>query len=147
MGTTLVTLCVHPDEVILGHVGDSRIYRLRDGELKQMTKDNTLATQMIDQGFLEKEDTAYYSYKNVITKAIGNGSELSPTVNSDLGQEGDIFLLCSDGLTDMLTREEIQRVLAGDRSIEELAKELVDHAKQNGGFDNITVLLVKLGES
>ncbi|MCB1149121.1 MAG: serine/threonine-protein phosphatase, partial [Chlamydiia bacterium] len=144
MGTTLVCMLLHPEGVVLAHVGDSRAYRLQNGVLEQMTSDDTLAHQLIDQGHLDPEDEAFFAYKNVITKAIGNGEQLKPHVALIEPHDGDIFLLCTDGLTDMLSHGQIEMILNSGHSPDELAADLVATAKSLGGHDNVTALVVHL---
>jgi protein phosphatase len=148
MGTTLCCLYVHTKEVIYAHVGDSRIYRLREKKLCQLTCDHSLveewrATPALASyaAALSADDIA--PLKRVITRAIGVRSRVAPSISSSDLRPGDLFLLCSDGLTDCLSVIQLQDILNADVSLEEKARLLVQSAKDNGGFDNITVVLVK----
>jgi PPM family protein phosphatase len=145
MGTTLCCTFFHPTGLICGHVGDSRIYLFRNHQLSQLTRDHSLLQELIDLGQLNKQQAGEFLYKNIITKAIGTEIEVDPTVKQfDLEPE-DMILLCTDGLTDMLKDEEIADIL--DHTPEEdIVKQLVGQAKQKGGYDNITVILVKVRE-
>ena len=143
MGTTLCCLLVHPKGLVYSHVGDSRIYRLRDGKLKQLTKDHSLLRELLELGQLNEQQADEFAYKNIITKAIGTEPCIEPVAEVDTIQDGDVLLICTDGLTDLLSREEIEQVLkktpARDR-----ADRLIQIAKQRGGHDNITVAIVKI---
>lgn len=144
MGTTLCCLQVHPEGVVYGHVGDSRIYRLRDHRLLLLTKDHSLMHELIDLGQLEHEESVQFGHRNVITKAIGSDLEVEPTVDVIDFKKGDLFLLCSDGLTDMLPEGEILLHLNQKAPLSEIAENLVEAANHAGGHDNITVVLVKI---
>ena len=143
MGTTLCSLYFHAQGLISCHVGDSRIYRHRNGILEQLTNDHSLVREMIDSGRLS-EGMLNGSMKGIITKAIGTEPDVEPTVNvSDL-QENDVFLMCSDGLSDMLSSEEIERIFQSKNDVKKCAKELISKAKERGGFDNVTVIVIKV---
>lgn len=143
MGTTLCSLYFNGECVIQAHVGDSRIYRLRNNQLKQLTKDHSLLRELIDLGQIDEEQTEYFMYKNILTKAIGTEPTVRPSVHVGDVHLHDLFLLCTDGLTDLLTKEEIQNtLLEHSTSLITCAQKLVDKAKANGGHDNITVVLV-----
>lgn len=141
MGTTLCCLFFHPEGVLYAHVGDSRIYRLRNGILDQLTKDHSLMQDLIDQGELSEEHVEFFQYKNVITKAIGTHFYVSASANITNLRPGDIFLMCSDGLTDLVAKGEINQILL-QYPEKEAAKALVDLAKSRGGHDNITVMVI-----
>jgi serine/threonine protein phosphatase PrpC len=148
MGTTLTALILRQAEGILVHVGDSRCYRLREGELQQLTRDHTLVQEWVEQGLLTPEAARYSPYGSVITQAIGVESErgaLRPDIETFPLQEGDLFLLCSDGLTDMLEDAEIAEILRTQPPTQ-AAWTLVDRALAEGGRDNITVVLVQIRE-
>jgi protein phosphatase len=150
MGTTLVVwLDVGYGQCFVAHVGDSRAYRLRDHNLSPLTEDHSVVQQLINEGVLSKTEARVSSQRNIITRAIG----LEPVVQVDLRSwvrgQGDVFLLCSDGLTDMLSETELQqlliRCLASDGSgdLEAVADELVAAANEAGGSDNVSVLLIR----
>ncbi len=142
MGTTLCCTFFHPEGLIYGYVGDSRIYLLRHRQLLQLTQDHSLLQELIDLGQLSKEQAEGFLYKNIITKAIGTEPFVEPTIRDLSLETGDCILMCSDGLTDMISREEIQLIL-NQGTPEEMAKTLVYRAKQKGGYDNITVIVIK----
>lgn len=145
MGTTLCCLLLHPEGLIYAHVGDSRIYRFRAHKLEQLTFDHSLLQELIDLGQLDEQQAKDFLYKNIITKAIGTEPYVDPTVKHTPLQPGDLLFMCSDGLSDLVSFEDIQRIM--DKMPEaEIAKELIIQAKQNGGYDNITVVLVKVRE-
>ena len=143
MGTTLCCLFLHPDGLIFAHVGDSRIYRSRQGKLEQLTQDHSLLRELIDLGQLSEQQAEGFSYKNIITKAIGTEPFVEPTVVSTSLEEGDILMMCSDGLSDLVSFEGMQEVIAKYPE-EEATRLLVEKAKKNGGYDNITLILVKV---
>lgn len=143
MGTTLCCILLHPEGLIYAHVGDSRIYRFRHKRLKQLTQDHSLLRELIDLGQLSPKEARSFQYKNIITKAIGTEPTVEPTVKTDTIEKGDILLLCSDGLTDMLTDEEIEDIIA-ETPEKDIAKKLVQAAKAQGGVDNITVSVVNV---
>ncbi len=146
MGTTLTALILKQDEGILVHVGDSRCYRLREDVLEQISRDHTLVAQLIDQGIIPPEQAKYHPQRNVIRQAVGvhDPSEpLEPDIETFPLQVGDVYLLCSDGLTDMVDDAEIEQILKSER-LTRAAWKLVDRALANGGRDNVTVLLVQV---
>jgi protein phosphatase len=148
MGTTLCCLHFHPKGLIYAHVGDSRIYRFRGKKLFQMTKDHSLLRELLDLGQLSERQAEEFMYKNIITKAVGTEVNLEPTVRLSDILDRDIYLLCSDGLSDMLSREEIESEMnRPNLSLDEMAQNLIHAAKQKGGYDNITIVLVKVEES
>jgi protein phosphatase len=143
MGTTLCCVYVHPDGLLYGHVGDSRIYRLRDNQIEQLTHDHSLLRELMDLGQINAQQAEDFLYKNIITRAIGTEPFVEPTVQVSNLQAGDILLMCTDGLSDLLSEEEMRHVLTRNPD-KELAKELVKVAKKKGGYDNVTVLIVKI---
>ncbi|MBA3722018.1 MAG: Stp1/IreP family PP2C-type Ser/Thr phosphatase [Parachlamydiaceae bacterium] len=143
MGTTLCCIYLHKDGLVYGHVGDSRIYRLRNHTLKQLTHDHSLVRELIELGQIKEEQAGEFLYKNIITKAIGTEPEVKPSVKIDELLVGDVILMCTDGLTDLLNFQEIQMILQ-QKPDKEMASSLVKFAKMKGGFDNITVVVVKI---
>ncbi len=141
MGTTLCCVQFHPEGLIFGHVGDSRIYRIRNNQLERLTKDHSLLRELIDLGQLSEQQADDFLYKNILTKAIGTEPSIEPSVFTDTIEIGDIILMCSDGLTDMLSDEEIQSAIA-DVPNTHAAQMLVDQAIEKGGHDNVTVVLI-----
>jgi len=149
MGTTVVVwLSNLPGQCFVAHVGDSRVYRLRDGVLRQLTVDHSMVQQMIDDGVLSEVEARTSIHRNVITRALGLEARVRVDVRSWVYVPGDLFLLCSDGLTDMVPDEEISRVLCdtldgSPGSLASVAEALVASANEAGGNDNISVLLVR----
>lgn len=145
MGTTLCLIYFHPEGVILAHVGDSRIYRYRSGQLKLMTKDHSLLTEMLEKGQLESPEESFdFHYKNIITKAIGTEPHVQPSFRQDELHSTDIYLLCSDGLSDLLTQDEIEQALKTNDTLSKAALQLVSLSKKKGAHDNITLLLIQV---
>ncbi len=144
MGTTLVSVFFIEEGVYIAHVGDSRAYRLRDGVFEQLTEDHSLANEYIRMGILRAEDIDSFPYKNVITRAVGLAETVEVETNFYEHQHGDIYLMCSDGLSDPVRDDEIHSVLeAADGDLEEACRELVTTANRNGGPDNVTVILAQ----
>jgi PPM family protein phosphatase len=146
MGTTLCCIWLHPTGLIYAHVGDSRIYRFRSNKLEQLTQDHSLLQELVDMGQLNEQQAEDFIYKNIITKAIGTEPFVEPSVEIDQIEYDDLFIMCTDGLTDLLSLEDIQRVVRQTPE-QEIAKHLVKLAKQRGGHDNITVVVVKVLEN
>ena len=143
MGTTVVTAVFQGDSLILGHVGDSRCYRQRQGLLTQITKDHSMLQEQVDAGVLTPEQAAVAPGKNLLTRALGVEDTVKVDVFRHVVEAGDIYLLCSDGLTDMLDLPDMARALALNAPLQGVASALVEQAKANGGRDNITVVLVQ----
>jgi protein phosphatase len=145
MGTTLVVALWHDNHVSVGHIGDSRMYRLRAGVLEQVTRDHSLLQEQIDSGMITKEQARHSQNKNLVTRAVGIDPEVETEVHTYPVQPGDIFLLCSDGLNDMVTDEDIQLTLASlAANLPLAAQQLVQQANDNGGRDNVSVILVRV---
>ncbi|BBL72085.1 Stp1/IreP family PP2C-type Ser/Thr phosphatase [Methylogaea oryzae] len=145
MGTTIVAAAFHNDRISAAHVGDSRLYRLRGGELKQLTTDHSLAHELIANGYFKSyEEVVAAGMKNAITRALGLDAEVNVDLLEDTVQAGDLYLLCSDGLTDMVADTEILSTLQAYRAnLERCVAQLIALAKQNGGKDNISVILAR----
>ena len=144
MGTTLVVGVFRDGRLLMGHVGDSRGYRLRGGRLVQITHDHSLLQEQIDAGLITAEQAAFSANKNLVTRAVGvEDTVLLETHLHDL-MPGDIYLLCSDGLSDMLDDESIGQVLQAHDSLDEAGAALIDAANDAGGKDNIAVVLVRV---
>jgi protein phosphatase len=144
MGTTLSALLFFEDKTICSHVGDSRIYRLRNNNLELLTSDHTLKNKLIEQGLLEKAIKEGIRYKNVLTKAIGAFKKIIPDITIHPTLKNDVFMMCSDGLSDFVTDEEIYSILSSDRSIKEQTFDLINKAKEKKSCDNITVLITRI---
>jgi serine/threonine protein phosphatase PrpC len=143
MGTTLVVLLALGPKAVLGHVGDSRCYRSRNGNIEQLTEDHSLVNSQVKEGRLTAEEARESSQKNIITRAVGTG----PAVKADLKiialETGDRFLICSDGLSDMVVDERLGRVLGGPLAPDAMTKTLIKEANENGGRDNITAIVAE----
>ncbi len=142
MGTTLVAGVFRGPDLVLGHIGDSRCYRLRQGELAQITKDHSLLQEQIDAGLLTPEQAALSVNKNLVTRALGVDDAVLLEIHEHTAESGDVYLMCSDGLSDMVKDAEIATILQLPLTLEQRAKTLIDTANAHGGRDNITVLLV-----
>jgi len=143
MGTTLVVAVFRDDRMLMGHVGDSRGYRLRAGKLQQVTRDHSLLQEQIDAGLITPEQAAFSSNKNLVTRAVGVEDVVLLETHQHDVQAGDLFMLCSDGLSDMLDDASIAQVLQAHDSLEAQTRALVDAANDAGGKDNISVILVR----
>jgi serine/threonine protein phosphatase PrpC len=143
MGTTLVALATREERVWVLNVGDSRCYRLRKGKLEQLSRDHSLVEEQVRLGRMTPREALHSPLKNVITRALGTQSHVTPDVFEFEAEPGDIFLLCSDGLTRELTDPVIQDLLSRDLPLETQSTQLVEAAKKAGGHDNITCLLVR----
>ena len=141
MGTTLVLGVFQDARLMLGHIGDSRGYRLRGTELTQITKDHSLLQEQMDAGLITPEQAAVSTNKNLVTRALGVEDAVLLEVNEHKVDAGDIYLMCSDGLSDMLDDEAIARILQAEGPLEQKTQQLVEAANANGGRDNISVLL------
>lgn len=145
MGTTAVALLLRPDgTAILAHVGDSRIYRLRDGRLEALTEDHSMVARWLKEGLIDEDTARSHPQRNQIDRALGAAETVQPDLlESDL-RPGDLFLLCSDGLTGMLPDEELERLAARSRDPHALVAWMIDAANQSGGMDNVTALVACL---
>lgn len=147
MGTTLVMGVLRDDKLLLGHIGDSRCYRYRAGMLEAITKDHSLLQEQIDAGLISQQEAANSNIKNLVTRALGVEEFVSLDINEHEVQLGDIYLMCSDGLSDMVDDASIAQILSTNAPLDHLANSLVGLANENGGRDNISVLLIFAGES
>ncbi|HYU42585.1 MAG TPA: Stp1/IreP family PP2C-type Ser/Thr phosphatase [Vicinamibacteria bacterium] len=147
MATTVAAVLVDGDTANLGHVGDSRVYLVRDGEITQLTSDHSWVNEQIQSGVISPDQARTHPLRNVVTRALGGKPDLQVDMQQHKAKAGDILLLCSDGLTTMITDEDIARVVreaGGD--VEKAAQALVASANAKGGEDNITVLLIRFDE-
>jgi protein phosphatase len=147
MGTTLVVAVFRGDTLLVGHIGDSRCYRLRGGVLDQITKDHSLLQEQIDAGLISLEQAATSSIKNLVTRALGVDDSVVLEVNEHTLEVGDLYLLCSDGLSDMVDDAAIAKIVSADADLDYKATQLIDAANANGGRDNISVLMVEVKEA
>jgi protein phosphatase len=132
---------------VLGHIGDSRCYRLRNGELLQITKDHSLLQEQIDAGLITQEQAVGSSIKNLVTRALGVEDAVLLDLNEHEVEAGDCYLMCSDGLSDMVDDAEIASILGGSTLMEQKADRLVASANEHGGRDNISILLIQVDAS
>lgn len=145
MGTTCTLLLVSDAQAWLAHVGDSRAYLLRDGELEQLTEDHTLVQRMVLEGRIQPEEAAHHPQRSIITRALGVDEEVEVDITEVELQEGDRILLCSDGLSSMLEEPAIDSILRANPRPQEAADELIAAANDAGGEDNITVVVLDVG--
>jgi PPM family protein phosphatase len=144
MGTTVVVVLFYDNRFTVAHVGDSRLYRLRDGELEQITRDHSLMQELIDRGFYTPEQARKSLNKNLVTRAVGIEDNVQIDVQEDVAQVDDIYLLCSDGITDMIDDELIQStMMKSGNDLQKAAAELVREANEHGGKDNISAILIR----
>jgi len=143
MGTTLVMGVFQDARALIGHVGDSRCYRLRSGTLVQLTRDHSLLQEQIDAGLLTPEQAQFATHKNLVTRAMGVEDTVLLEVSEYRAEEDDLFLMCSDGLTDMVNDERIAAILVTVGTLSEKCQALIDAANSCGGRDNISVILAQ----
>jgi protein phosphatase len=146
MGTTLTAAYLDGDELALAHVGDSRAYLLRDGELTRLTRDHTLVEELVRRGELTEQQAAEHPQRSIITRALGPEPNIDVDLHTHRVHAGDVLLLCSDGLTGMIGEDEVQEILSQATSLRDAGRALVDAANEAGGRDNITVVLFRLEE-
>lgn len=144
MGCTAEVVAFYNNNYVIGHVGDSRTYLFRQGQLRQITRDHSLVQEQIDQGLISTLEARTHSLKHVILRAVGTNETLALDIIKGKSLPGDIFLLCSDGLTDMVEDDVIQQSLAPSLNLDKKVERLIDSAKSAGGYDNITVLLCEV---
>lgn len=148
MGTTIVVAALHDDRVAIAYVGDSRLYRLRHGVLEQLTRDHSLLEELVARGHYSREDAVRLVRKNIVTRALGVENEVLVDVVEDTVEVGDVLLLCSDGLSDMVDDEAIRLTLERyAANLETAAQRLVELANAAGGKDNVSVVLVRADAS
>jgi PPM family protein phosphatase len=145
MGTTLTGLLVDGDEVAIVHVGDSRAYVFRDGELRQLTRDHSLVEELRRQGRLTPEEAEEHPQRSIITRALGPERDVELDVHTHRARSGDVYLVCSDGLTSMVREDRVREIVADAESLQAAVDGLVAEANEMGGRDNITVVLFRVG--
>jgi protein phosphatase len=146
MGTTLTAVYVGEHEISIAHVGDSRAYRLRDGVLERLTDDHSLVDELLRQGRLTPEEALEHPQRSVITRALGPEGAVEVDTRSYSARDGDVYLLCSDGLTTMLTEDRLAEVLLAHTALRDAGEALIAAANEAGGRDNITVVLLRVEE-
>jgi protein phosphatase len=147
MGTTVVAFYLDSDVAAIAHVGDSRAYRLRDRELELLTQDHTWVNEQVVAGYLTEDQARLHPLKNVVTRALGGERDVVVDVREVSVRPGDLYLLCSDGLTTMLDHREIAELAAGAGSAQEACERLVAGANSHGGHDNVTVVALEVTEA
>jgi serine/threonine protein phosphatase PrpC len=144
MGTTIVTLhFAKENEVVVGHVGDSRVYFFREGTLRQITEDHSLLNDYLKAKKLTPEEIEAFPHKNVIVRALGMKDTVIVDINKVEAKDGDIYLLCSDGLSGMVPDKQIEQILQGQPDLDKACAQLIDAANANGGNDNVTCILAQ----
>jgi protein phosphatase len=145
MGTTLVVGIFHDNRVTVGHIGDSRLYRMRGEVFQQITRDHSLLQEQIEAGIITLEQARHSQNKNLVTRAVGIDPEVEAEIHDHEVLPGDVYLFCSDGLNDMVEDDEIAMTLGAlSANLELCAMQLVQMANDNGGRDNVSVILVKV---
>ena len=144
MGTTASVLIVQASRYLIGQVGDSRVYLLRDGALRQLTKDHSYVQEQVDAGFLTPEQARYHPYSNVITRCVGASDAVEPDTYTGELKPGDVFLVASDGLTGMVDDRRLQQLLLSRASAGRVVDALIAEANYRGGLDNITAIVVQV---
>lgn len=145
MGTTLVVALFCDNRMTVGHIGDSRLYRMRKEQFEQITRDHSLLQEQIDSGMITKEQARYSQNKNLVTRAVGIDPDVETEIHTYDVEAGDVYLLCSDGLNDMVLDEDIHETLTAlQANLPLAAKQLVQLANDSGGRDNISVILVRV---
>ena len=143
MGSTIVAVSVEDGFFSIGHVGDSRIYLIRSGAIQQLTNDHSLVMEQVRRGLITLEDAQRVDYQNIVIKALGAEAEVEPDLDDMLATEGDVLLLCSDGLNRHLSDERILEIVSNNAELNAAVDALVDACKSDGGTDNVTVLLLR----
>jgi protein phosphatase len=147
MGTTASVLLISGARYLIGQVGDSRVYLMRDGTLTQLTKDHSYVQEQVDAGFLTPEQARYHPYSNVITRCVGASPEVEPDVYRGEVRVGDIFLVASDGLTGMVDDRRLSQLLGSRAEPQRKVQALISEANGRGGLDNITAIIVQVMET
>lgn len=146
MGTTIVAVLLQESVITIAHAGDSRAYRLREGILEQLTQDHSLVAEQVRRGMITAEEAEQSDLQNIIIRALGSEEKLEPEVQDLLALVGDVYLLATDGLTKLVKADSIQSILANSESLPAACEALINAAKNNGGDDNITCLLLRVVE-
>jgi len=146
MATTLVLAWLVGAQLWAAHAGDSRLYRWRAGKLVQLTRDHSFSQELLDAGMVSEEEARQLPAKNLVTRALGADAELEPEIATHDLNAGDVLLLCSDGLSEMLNHAEIETIVGADETLELRAQRLVALANEAGGRDNVSVILVRVSD-
>lgn len=146
MGTTVTLALIYKDIMIVGHVGDSRAYLYKRGQLEKVTSDHSLVAELVKNGTITEIEALHHPQKNIITRALGVDENIKIDIEVQKIEEGNKILLCTDGLSNMIYDDEIEERLKNYKDIEEAAHDMVDTANNRGGFDNITVVIAEVGK-
>ena len=141
MGTTLEVCLIYNNKVYIGHIGDSRIYRIRKEFIRKLTQDHSYVQKLVKDGTITKEEAEHHPKKNMLMKALGCNAYVEPDVMMKIFQKEDILVICSDGLTNMVKQEDIYNIVI--KNIDTAAENLINLANENGGYENITVVLIQ----
>jgi protein phosphatase len=144
MGTTITAVLLGDDEITIAHVGDSRAYRLRDGELERLTRDHSLVGEMVRRGAITEAEAEVHPQRSILTRALGPEDEVEIDTLSHSVKDGDVYLICSDGLTGMVSEASIAEQMGSGKPAKEIGETLIREANENGGVDNITVVAFKV---
>ena len=147
MGTTVVAGLLNEKILALAHVGDSRAYLYRGGQLSRLTDDHSWVHEQVAAGILTEDEAKTHPLKNVVTRALGGGPSVAPDLQELAFSAGDLYIFCSDGLTTMMADEEIAETVAAEADPEKLCQKLIEEANERGGVDNITVVVVRIPEA
>ena len=143
MGTTLITAIAYKNKIFIGHIGDSRLYRIRKNIIRQLTKDQSYVQALVDNGSITKEEAQNHPQKNVLLKVLGCEKNLEPDIITKGFLKDDIILICTDGLTNMVDTEDIYNMIVSNKDdVKLICEKLVNEAIENGGYDNISVVLI-----
>ena len=146
MGTTLSMALMADNQIYIGHVGDSRIYLVRDNHISKLTEDHSLVAELVKSGTIKPEEAANHPQKNVITRALGTEYTLEVDISHCDVLEGDYYVLCTDGLSNMLEDNEIMNIVTSSKDLDSACDRLINRARDKGGFDNITVVVIQISE-
>lgn len=144
MGTTVISVLFLDDALVVGHVGDSRLYRKREGLLEQLTEDHSLLNDYIKMKHLSPQEIEAFPHKNVIVRALGMRDTVQVDIHVDAPRLGDVYILCSDGLSGMVTDEQIAEIAGSGQDLDGICEQLITLANQNGGLDNVTVIAARI---
>lgn len=148
MGTTIVACMFADNKVSVAHVGDSRLYRLRANHFEQLTLDHSLLQELVDRGFYSQAEAARATNKNYVTRALGVEPTVDVEIHEHVAQKGDVYVLCSDGLSDMVEDDDIHLTISTfSANLETVAKQLIQLSNDNGGRDNVSLILAQVAES
>lgn len=142
MGTTLSMILIKDNNVFYGHVGDSRIYIIRKNEIAKLTEDHSLVAELVKKGTIKPEEAVRHPQKNIITRALGTEYNIEADLGKHEMMDEDYILLCSDGLSNLISDSEIMEIVLSAKNVDQACDNLINKAKENGGFDNITVVVI-----